>query len=96
MHRNSILAAKKRDRLFQTLGAVCVDCGTTTDLTFDLIKPDSVAKSHHSNMSWLQRVNYYWHHHSIGNVTVRCNPCNARKNNRPVLTFDLLKRGGIK
>lgn len=72
-------AASKRDELFLWLGGYCADCGTTKELTFDVIEP--VGDFHHRNMEWSWRMSFYRQQYAINNLALRCNRCNARKGN---------------
>lgn len=69
-------ARRKRDELFGLLGAVCVDCGTTTKLTFDVIVP--MGSAHH-RYDWSKRMTFYVRQYRAGNLAVRCDQCNAKK-----------------
>lgn len=63
--------------LFQKLGTACVYCGTTEDLTFDLIIP-SLDDKHH-RMNPYDRVLFYIQQDRQGNLQVLCDTCNSRK-----------------
>lgn len=76
--RRRQLRALLREQLFDVLGAVCRECGSTENLTFDLIKPHLDDRHHRWN--GYQRVKLYWSEHThAGNVQVLCDTCNSRK-----------------
>lgn len=62
--------------MLQSLGGKCVRCGSTSNLTFDCIKP--TGDGHH-RMSSIQRMTYYLTQARKGNVQVLCFDCNIRK-----------------
>jgi len=73
-----------RELLFFALGRFCCDCGSTSELSFDIVEPllplwprDGHHHYHHRRMSWRQRMSFYWHQFCVGNLAVRCLRCNA-------------------
>ena len=79
MLRNTLLAHKKREAIFEILGRKCAACGAKEDLEFDLIVPQREVKSHHGKMSFHTRLIFYCRMLAAGNVQVLCSKCNSRK-----------------
>jgi hypothetical protein len=82
-------ARRKRDWLFEQLGAKCCHCGATAELEFDVIQPSPEAKDHHGGMEWSHRISFYTRQFFAGNLQVLCSPCNSHKCNAtaaPALT----------
>lgn len=72
-------AERKTAELRQQLGGICVDCGRKRDLEFDCIEPQG--HSHH-RIEWSWRISFYLRQLRLGNLTLRCKSCNAKKGNR--------------
>lgn len=70
-------AERTRDAIFDILGRVCVDCGATEQLEFDCIIPQG--NKHHREMEWSWRMSFYRQQLANGNLAVRCQVCNGRK-----------------
>lgn len=82
--RQRIWAARKTAELREQLGGKCKACGTTEDLTFDLIEPDC---AHHSR-EWSWRISFYRQAADRGELQLLCGPCNAAKGDRrPIRTI---------
>ncbi len=78
-HRTTAFAIRKRDAIFEVLGAKCAACGVAKNLEFDVIVPQAEPKSHHANFSFAQRMIFYCRQLSAGNLQVLCSACNSRK-----------------
>lgn len=69
-------AQRSRQELLEALGGVCVDCGSTVDLTFDCI--DNRCGEHHR---WPadKRLAFYRRQHQVDNLQILCRECNSAK-----------------
>lgn len=80
MNRRTQWNHDRRVRLVQALGGKCAQCGVTSNLTFDCIKPTG---GQHHRMSSVQRMGYYLAQARRGNVQVLCHGCNSKKGSSP-------------
>jgi hypothetical protein len=71
-------ARKSRESIFDVLGRVCVGCGTTENLTLDVIVAPENGDKHH-RMEWSWRTSFYRKELAAGNLQVMCDVCNTRK-----------------
>lgn len=89
VHRNTLNARLKKIRLLADLMPFCANCGAMGRYSFDIIKPNDSTAAHHCQMSYLQRLNFYWLQHlKFNNVQVLCSRCNTIKNNRDAIGIE--------
>lgn len=72
-------ARRTRDSLRTALGGKCVDCCSTFDLEFDVVKP--VPERHH-RIEWSARMSFYRRQYAAGNLALRCAHCNGFKQDK--------------
>lgn len=81
-------ARKVRDSIFNLLGRVCIKCGATEKLEFDIIVPVG-NNDHHKKMDWSWRMSFYKRQLEIGNLQILCAKCNQKKQNNLELQHDI-------
>lgn len=83
--RHTRYARKLRDWLIEQLGGVCVQCGSTDDLQFDHIDPQTRTWSCHGTGFKLSMLRYR-RDYLNGLLQLLCGACNKQKGNkRPVI-----------
>jgi hypothetical protein len=70
------------------LGGRCIDCGTTSNLTFDCIRPTGGG---HHKLSSVNRISYYIRQMAAGNLALRCADCNTKKGAKILGRYDAAK-----
>ncbi len=63
------------------LGRVCYHCGSTEDLTLDVIRPADHGE--HGKVGLPGRASFYWRQLRRRNLQVLCRSCNGRKGAGP-------------
>ena len=79
--RQRAWAAQTREALFDKLGRWCRWCGTSENLTFDIITPtlEGRKSDHHRRYDHSWRMSFYRRQLTAGNLQVLCARCNSAK-----------------
>lgn len=72
-------ARRARAALIEAHGAICNHCGTTENLTLDVIIPPPEGGERHHRIEWSHRISFYRQQDREENIQVLCAVCNTKK-----------------